>query len=244
MKREALAQGSVTSEGVGRYYDELDHIYRVHATRHVHHGLWIRGDETRTEAKQNVASWVADQLGLAPGDRCVDIGSGYGEMARYLSSTNRISVTAVTNSELQCAWAVQENRSESVDYRLGDWCRNELRGSAYDAGWAVESMEHMPDLDAALRQCRRVLKPGGRLLVLSWLASERAPRWQRIAFLEPTARQYRLAPLRTEAAIVRALSTAGFGQIRVSDLTRNVRRTWLPTAAGILQRLRSNASHV
>lgn len=238
---EALTPCGGTSEEVGKYYDGLDEIYRGQVTRDVHHGLWIRGDETRTEAKQNVALWVGDRLGLKPGERCVDIGCGYGDMARHLSKAKRVSVTAVTNSARQHALAVQEKRSEGVEYHLADWCTNDLPDAAYDAAWAVESLEHVLDLDAAFGQCRRVLRSGGRLLVLSWLARARVPSWERIVFLAPTARQFRLSPLRTEERMMQALSTAGFGYIRVSDLTRNVRRTWYPTASGILQRLRLKA---
>jgi tocopherol O-methyltransferase len=237
------ARAGETSEEVGRYYDGLDEIYRGQAARNVHHGLWLRGDETRAEAKQNMVWWVGDRLGLNAGENCVDIGCGYGDIARYFATAKHVSVTAVTNSARQHAFGVQAKISKGVEYYLADWCKNALPGAAYDAAWAVESLEHMTDLDAALSQCRRVLRSGGRLLVLSWLARTRprASNWERIAFLTPTARQFRLCPLRTEEMITQALFTAGFEQIRVSDLTRNVRRTWYPTAAGILQRLRPQA---
>src|SRR2546430_14587679 len=130
----------LTSQQVGKFYDRLDEIYRHGSVPHVHHGLWLRGDETREQAKENLAIWAADRLALRPGERCVDIGSGYGEMARQISKIKNVRVTAITNSAAQHNRALQENRVELVEYHLGDWCSNDLPSAAYDAAWAVESM--------------------------------------------------------------------------------------------------------
>lgn len=227
----------LTSQQVGESYDRLDDIYRHQSVLHVHHGLWLHGDETRGQAKENLAMWAAERLALRSGDRCIDIGSGYGEMARQLSKTKNVCVTAITNSAAQHDRALRENTVESVEYRLGDWCSNDLPTAEYDAAWAVESMEHITDLDLALMQCRRVLKPRGRFIILSWLAGTRSRGWRRAALLEPLVNDCRLAPLRTQSEVVTALSRAGFSQIKVYDLTGTVRRTWMPTTKGILSQL-------
>lgn len=227
----------LTSQQVGESYDRLDEIYRHRSVPHVHHGLWLRGDETREQAKESLAMWTADRLALRSGDRCIDIGSGYGEMARQLSKAKNIRVTAITNSAAQHDRALQENTIESVEYRLGDWCSNDLPTAEYDAAWAVESMEHITDFDLALLQCRRVLKPRGRLIILSWLAGTRARGWRGATLLQPLVNDSLLAPLRTQSELVTSLSRAGFSHIKAYDLTSKVKRTWMPTTKGILSRL-------
>jgi tocopherol O-methyltransferase len=224
------------SRQVGEFYDRLDKIYRHGALPHVHHGLWLRGNETREEAKENLVIWVAQRLALKPGERYVDIGSGYGEMARQISKIKNVQVTAITNSASQHHRALQENRGESVEYHLGDWCSNDLPSATYDAAWAVESIEHITDLNQALLQCRRVLKPCGRLIILSWLAGTRS-KLINTTLLKPLANDSLLAPLRTQAEIVSSLSCTGFSQISVYDLTGKVRRTWTPTLKGVWSRL-------
>ncbi len=226
----------LTSQQVGEFYDRLDEVYRHGSVPHVHHGLWLCGDETREQAKEKLAIWATDRLTLRPGERCVDIGSGYGEMARQISKIKNVRVTAITNSAAQHYRALQENTFKSVEYRLGDWCSNDLPSAAYDAAWAVESMEHITDLNQALIQCRRILKPSGRLIILSWLAGTRS-RWINTILLQPLAKDGLLAPLRTQPEIVSSLSRAGFTHINVYDLTGKVRRTWMPTAKGIWSRI-------
>jgi tocopherol O-methyltransferase len=226
----------LSSRQVGEFYDHLDEIYRRGTVPHVHHGLWLRGDETREQAKENLVIWSAERLALKEGERCVDIGSGYGVMARKISKIKNVQVTAITNSASQHHRALYENRVKTVEYRLGDWCSNDLPSAAYDAAWAVESMEHITDLNQALLQCRRVLKPCGRLIILSWLAGTRS-RLINTALLQPLTKDGLLAPLRTQAEIVSSLTRTGFSQINVCDLTDKVSRTWKPTLKGVWSRL-------
>src|SRR5437667_187331 len=71
--RRPLAAGVVAD-----HYQELDRHYREIWGEHVHHGLWRTGRETPLEAVEQLIAFVAEQAGIRPGDRVVDIGSGYG----------------------------------------------------------------------------------------------------------------------------------------------------------------------
>jgi len=237
VRSSAASHQHPSPQQVGESYDRLDEIYRNRSVSHVHHGLWLHGNETRQQAKEQLATWAADCLALKSGDRCVDIGSGYGEMARQVAKVKNVSVTAITSSALQHERALKENTFEAVEYRLGDWCSNDLPPGEYDAAWAIESLEHMKDLDLALSQCRRVLKPGGRMILLSWLAGDRACELTEAALLAPLVKDAHLAPLRTGSEIMTSLSRAGFEHPEAFDLTSKVKRTWAPTGKGLLFRL-------
>jgi tocopherol O-methyltransferase len=184
-----------------------------------------------------LSTWLAEQLALKPGENCIDIGSGYGQMARQLANAMGVRVTAITNSVVQHSRALLVKDVASVEYRLGDWCSNDLPTGEFDAAWAVESLDHMIPLDQATYQCRRVLKTGGRLIVLSWLAGEGALRWSRRVLLDGIVKDAALAPLRTQSQIIRSLSFVGFDSIETFDLSDKVCRTWIPTTKGVLGRL-------
>nr|MBA2242711.1 methyltransferase type 11 [Chthoniobacterales bacterium] len=49
---------AITRENVVSHYDELDHFYRDVWGDHVHHGLWLRGDETHDEAVRQLAELI------------------------------------------------------------------------------------------------------------------------------------------------------------------------------------------
>jgi ubiquinone/menaquinone biosynthesis C-methylase UbiE len=53
-----------------------------------------------------------------------------------------------------------------VDYRAGAAEALPVDDAAADVVWALATVHHWPDLDAGLREAARVLRPGGRFLVI------------------------------------------------------------------------------
>ena len=216
----------ISGAAVASHYDELDHFYRDVWGDHVHHGLWLRGDETREEAVLQLAELVAKNAEVTAGCRVCDIGCGYGEIARVLGSRG-VEVTAITISPAQFAVAQERNASPSnLKFLLGDWLTNDLPSDSFDAAIAIESSEHMPDLRAFFAQAYRVLRPGGRLVVCAWLAEEMPGAWVRRWLLEPICREGRM-PQMGSASDYRSLGEgAGFALSKYEDVTRAVARTW------------------
>jgi len=222
---------------VAAHYDDLDYFYRDVWGEHVHHGLWLRGDESREEAVRQLVQLVAEEARVAPGARVCDIGCGYGATARMLATEFRADVTAITLSEAQHTFALASHATDAhpVSYLLADWLTNDLPPESFDAAIAIESSEHMPDLAAFFRQAYRVLRPGGRLVVCAWLSanapSARAERW----LLEPICREGRMPQMGTVADYHRIGAAAGFPTPNHRDLTPQVARTW-PTIARVFAR--------
>ncbi|MDQ6654688.1 MAG: methyltransferase domain-containing protein [Verrucomicrobiota bacterium] len=216
----------ITGEDVASHYDELDHFYRDVWGEHVHHGLWVRGEESREEAVLQLAELVAREAQIAPGMRVCDVGCGYGATARLLASRGS-EVTAVTISPQQFAVAQQLNAgAANPRFHLGDWLENQLPSDSFDAAYAIESSEHMPDKPRFFAQAHRVLRPGARLVICAWLAAEqpgsRAQKW----LLEPIAREGRMPHLGSASEYESLGASAGLQLLRFEDVTRQVERTW------------------
>jgi tocopherol O-methyltransferase len=220
----------LTSSAVADHYDELDQFYRDVWGDHVHHGLWIRGDETHHEATLELVRRVAARAQIARGTRVCDIGCGYGATARMLAADYGAEVTGMTLSPAQYQYAAS-HPAPGVAVMLGDWLRNGLDDQSFDAAIAIESTEHMADLAGFFSQARRVLKPGGRLVVCAWLAHPRASATQRRLLLEPACREGRMAHIGLFAEYRRLFEEAGFTVEREEDVSREVKRTW-PICAG------------
>ncbi|CAN5512628.1 methyltransferase domain-containing protein [soil metagenome] len=215
----------IEREAVASHYDELDHFYRDVWGDHVHHGLWIRGDESREQAVLQLAGLVAEEAHVVAGTRVCDIGCGYGATARVLGARGA-DVTGITISPTQHAVAVAMTSATNPRFVCGDWLQNEFANESFDAAIAIESSEHMPDLAAFFRQATRVLKPGGRLVICAWLSadqpSSRSVRW----LLEPICREGRMPQLATAGEYQSLAGSAGFSSERFQDITRAVERTW------------------
>jgi tocopherol O-methyltransferase len=215
---------------VARHYGDLDRYYRELWGEHVHHGLWERGDESPDEAVVALVRRVALEAGVTAGMEVCDVGSGYGATARHLARDPGARVTAITLSPAQHRVALEAveafEGAEPPRHLLGDWLDNDLADRSFDAVLALESTEHMVDLERALGEVHRVLRPGGRFVACVWLAREGAGPLARRWLLEPICREGRLARLTTATEYRHALGGAGLDLVAADDLSRAVRRTW------------------
>jgi len=129
---------------------------------------------------------VLAALDLSPGDDVLDIGSGPGflvcEMGAAVGPNG--SVTGIDPSESMLASAGR--RDAPVEFGPGDALVLPFPDEQFDVAVCTQVYEYVEDIAAALAEARRVLRPGGRLLVLDtdwdsivWHSSDRE-RMQRV----------------------------------------------------------------
>jgi glycosyltransferase involved in cell wall biosynthesis/SAM-dependent methyltransferase len=119
--------------------------------------------------------WVLDRLGAGPGDprvterskrgyRVLDAGCGLGNVTHVLERAGPgLAVTGIDLEPVRLATA----RAQGVRSPLlaADGCRLPFADHTFGAVVCSEVLEHVPDDAALLRDLRRVLAPGGRLVV-------------------------------------------------------------------------------
>ena len=114
---------------------------------------------------------VIDLVAPTAGQTILDIGSGPGflacELAEAVGPTG--GVHGIDPSEAMLALARSRERSRDaapVEFSTGSAERLPFLESTFDLVTATQVYEYVPDIDRALVEARRVLRPGGRLLVL------------------------------------------------------------------------------
>jgi SAM-dependent methyltransferase len=99
---------------------------------------------------------------VAPG-RLLEVGCGRGELSERIARELRADVVAVDQS----ARMVELTAARGLDARLGDVQQLELPDAAFDCAIAAWMLYHVPELDRALGELARVLRPGGRLVAVT-----------------------------------------------------------------------------
>ncbi|GAA1851803.1 class I SAM-dependent methyltransferase [Asanoa iriomotensis] len=123
---------------------------------------------TRHLGDTGASAWrdaVARHLQPQPGLRLLDLGAGTGSWAKAFTTWfPGIEMTAVDPSP-----AMRE-RSVFQPVLAGDAADIPLSDASVDGVWMSTVIHHVPDLAAAAREIRRVLRPGAPLLIRSAFA--------------------------------------------------------------------------
>ncbi|MBV8269122.1 MAG: methyltransferase domain-containing protein [Planctomycetaceae bacterium] len=93
------------------------------------------------------------------GRRVLDLGCGKGRFAARLAESG----ADVVGIDLSAAMLAE---AEGLALVRGSARRLPFASASFDAVVAVEVFEHLADVDAALREARRVLRPGGVLAIV------------------------------------------------------------------------------
>jgi len=111
-----------------------------------------------------------DALGVGSGTRLLDVGCGSG-VALELAHKRGAVVAGLDASE--GLLAVARTRPIDADLRQGDLEALPFEPDSFDAVTAFNSVQYASDPVAALREVRRVARPGAAVAVASWGDPER-----------------------------------------------------------------------
>ncbi|MEN3360057.1 MAG: hypothetical protein V7637_4039 [Mycobacteriales bacterium] len=109
--------------------------------------------------------------GAGPGDDVLDVGCGPGVAVRRVAARGPSSVTGVDPAAVMLRFGRALTRPHrghptAVRYREGTAEALPLPDGAATVVWSLATVHHWRDLDAGLREVRRVLRPSGRFLAV------------------------------------------------------------------------------
>lgn len=112
------------------------------------------------------ASVFSELTAKSPGRRALDVGTGTGQLAMYLARVG-FGVTAVDLSRnmVRQARRLAASRGLDIDFRVGDAEVLEFGASSFHVVASRNLIWTLPDPERAISEWRRVLKPGGRLII-------------------------------------------------------------------------------
>ena len=190
------------------------------------------GKDPRALRPEDLYDWDQDHYGglaavealarraeIGHGSRVLDVCAGLGGPARFLARRLGCRVVGVDLNHGRCAAGrrltalvglgalvrLVRGRAESLPFGRG----------AFTAVVSQEGLLHVPDKEAVLRECARVLAPGGRIAFSDWIATPRLGDGERDR-LETWMAATTLATIAGYRAL---LARAGFAGIEAEDLS-------------------------
>jgi ubiquinone/menaquinone biosynthesis C-methylase UbiE len=156
-------------------------------------GHWVPGRDIADAYERHLVPrlfepWGRDLVARAdprPGDRVLDVASGTGILARLVAS--RVGPEGrVTGLDAQADMlAVARDRTAALDppiaWEEASAVSIPLPDDAFDVVLCQQGLQFFDDRAAAVREMRRVTRPGGRLALSTWRATDRIPGYLAIA---------------------------------------------------------------
>jgi cyclopropane-fatty-acyl-phospholipid synthase len=169
--RQANMRGRAR-RNVAHHYDLSGRLYSLFldADRQYSCAYFETPDTTLDDAQLAKKRHLAAKLLIKPGNRVLDIGSGWGGLALYLAEICQANVTGITLSDEQLALArgraSEKGLTQAVDFRLEDY--RDVTG-AFDRIVSVGMFEHVGVnfYDQFFRKCASIIKDDGVILLHS-----------------------------------------------------------------------------
>lgn len=102
---------------------------------------------------------VAAELDRSPRLRILDVGGGYGRITGPFADRHDVTLVDISHEMLHEA----KERFPALTVQQADARRLPFPDDSFDLVIAMDLLCHLPDLEAGVRELRRVVKPGGRI---------------------------------------------------------------------------------
>lgn len=162
---------------------------------------------------------IAAMLQVAPADHLLDIGSGIGGPARTMAHRFGCRVTGIDLTAEFCEVARHLTRltglDSRVDFELGDALAMPFTDATFDGAYSMNVSMNIADKAALYAEIRRVVKPGGWLMLSELAAGPGAP----LDYPTPWAASANTSFLSTPEQTRRGLEAAGFEIVLLRETT-------------------------
>jgi len=192
---------------------------------------WERRRADMETVTEPIRDWLVRELAPKPGETILELAAGPGDTgfaaAALLGNEGQLISTDFSSEMTEVARRRgRELGLLNVEYRTMDAEHLELEDDSVDGVICRFGFMLMSDTEAALAETRRVLRPGGRLVLATWRGPERNP-WVAIGGRILTARGFMppnepgapgMFTMSDDGRVESLLAAAGFTDVLIDDV--------------------------
>src|SRR5262245_42074732 len=118
---------------------------------------------------RRLAPLFIDFPGIKEGGHVLDVGCGTGSLAFALSQNRNVkSISAIDFSPIYIEHAQQLTNDPRIQFQVGDACALPFEDASFDHTTSLLVLAFIPEVDVAVREMRRVTRPGGIVAASMW----------------------------------------------------------------------------
>lgn len=212
---------------IAEHYDVVSPYYQALWGKHIHHGYWITGEESKDVAQIQLIEHLAELADIKYGADILDIGCGMGATSLYLAEKYHASAVGITVSQVQIEMANKSAAGTGLDVKFLLMDADEMRfeDRQFDLLWSVESISHYHDLPKFFSSAAKLLKPGGTFALIDWFRKEYLTPAETRKFVEPIERGM-FVELKAMADYQKLLNANRLELTHREVLNKNCAKTW------------------
>ena len=226
--------------GIANFYDRSSQLWERMWGEHMHHGYYPNGEkknhvQAQVDMIDGVLAWAGvDERGQKP-TSVLDVGCGIGGSTRHIVRKYGCTGQGITLSPVQAERAQQlsdeQGLGDMLGFQVADALRMPFADNSFDLVWSLESGEHMPDKRQFVSELTRVVKPGGRVIIVTWChrdleAGEEGLRPREERLLRTINRAFYLPRWCSVADYVGLARDFGLKGVRTDDWTNDIAQFW------------------
>jgi tocopherol O-methyltransferase len=213
-------------EKVREHYDLMSPYYHSLWGEHIHHGYWIRGDESKETAQVQLIEHLAQAAGIPQGAKILDVGCGFGASSIYLARQYGAEATGITISQVQVEMANSAAAKAGVNAKFLLMDAEAMTfPDSFDVVWSVESISHYQDIPKFFMAAAALLRSGGTLAITDWFKKKGLTTREHKKFFGDL--EYgMMVELQTMEDYARHMAAAGLEVTRSEVLNKHCAKTW------------------
>jgi tocopherol O-methyltransferase len=225
-KRPLISRRPNDKRRIVEHYDVVSPYYYSLWGEHLHHGYWIRGDESKEMAQLQLTEHLAELANVSTGAESLDIGCGFGGSSLFLARKYKARVTGITISPVQVEMAQRAAAAEQVDAQFLLMDAEKLTfAKQFELLWSVESISHYHDRRRFFLNAVRFLKPGGTFALTDWFKRAGLSPAQTRKFIRPIE-EGMFIELEAMDNYESYLIESGLEIVHRQDLSQQCARSW------------------
>ena len=213
-------------EKIRDHYERISPYYHTLWGEHLHHGYWLRGDESKEKAQQQLVEHLAEVAAIPSGAAILDVGCGFGASSIYLADKFRARATGITISPVQVDMANRAAQKAQANAKF--FCMDAEAMTfekPFDVIWSVESISHYPNLEKFFDSAAQLLKPGGTMAITDWFKKDGLTAREHKKHLQPIEKGM-MVELHTMAKYESLMTKNGLTVKTKEILNKNCAKTW------------------